>query len=136
MLSKLNHTKLHHLPHDKRSRSSPSRSRSSPRTVSFPFPFLSPIHIAHFSVRSPKFLSPIHPHFSVRSTLSSLHFSIRSTLSVHFSVRSTQLRSTHQKYRENKSRPTLKPINNPTSDLPSWIRYIYIYIYLFICLFI
>ena len=55
------HTKLHHLPHAKRSRSSPSRSRSSPRTVSFPFPFLSPIHIAHFSVRSPKFLSLIHP---------------------------------------------------------------------------
>ena len=55
------HTRLYHLPHAKRSRSSPSRSRSSPRTVSFPFPFLSPIHIAHFSVRSPKFLSLIHP---------------------------------------------------------------------------
>ena len=64
------HTELHHLPHAKCSRSSPSRNRSSPRTVSFPFPFLSPIHIAHFLVRSPKFLSPIH---SLSSFLSPIH---------------------------------------------------------------
>ena len=73
MLSKLSHTELHHLPYAKHSRSSPSCSRSSPRTVSFPFPFLSLIHIAHFSVRSSKFLSPIHPHFSVKIFTSS-HF--------------------------------------------------------------
>ena len=68
VLSKLSHTELHHLPHDKRSRSSPSHSRSSPCTVSFPSPFLSSIR----SFLSPicSFLSPIplisladHPHF-------------------------------------------------------------------------
>ena len=56
------HTELHHLPHAKWSSPSPSHSRSSPHTVSFPFPFLSLIC---------SFLSPIplisladHPHFS------------------------------------------------------------------------
>ena len=70
------HTELHHLPHAKRSIPSPSCSRSSPHTVSFPFPFLSLIR--SFLVRSPKFLcpitliSPIHP--LITSFLTQIHY--------------------------------------------------------------
>ena len=122
VLSKLSHTELHHLPHDKRSRSSPSRSRSSPRTVSFPFPFLSLIHIAHFSVRSTlssvHALSPIH---SLSSFLSPIN-----TASIHTPKIQRKQKPTHpQTHKQPNLRPTLLD--------PIYI-YIYIFIYLFIYL--